>query len=325
MSRFDELPADQQAVLSLLLRRGRSYAQVAAALAIDESAVRGRAQQALVTLAGARRAGLPVEQFEQIGDYLLGQLAEGERIETLALLMDTGAGREWARTIAGELGSVAVVALPAVPDDPAERALPAVPDEPPAPLRPHDAPLREARPAERERRPRKEAGRGRLVLLGAAMLAIAAIAVLVFDSGGTSSPVPGPIPAGAATQTATTPSSNSGILTELALKPTAAGSKAAGAIAIVQNGSTLQIAFSAAHMPAPGSSHYVLWLYDSQTHFEALGAVQTVSASGSIGPLAVALPSDASSYHGVALTLETSNAPAGPGPVLLSGTSSAPL
>jgi hypothetical protein len=295
---FDELPADQQAVLSLLVRRGRNYAQVAAALAIGESAVRGRAQHALLSLAGAWPAGLAVEQSEQIGDYLLGQLTDGERIETLALLMDTAAGREWARTVAAELSAVATVPLPAVPDDPPPRPRPA----------------------------RGGADRGRVVLLAAAALAIAAIGVLLLAGGGTSAPAPGPIPASAATQTATSSSSSSGILSELALNPATAGSKAAGAIAIVKNGSALQIAFSAAHLPAPpGSSHYVLWLYDSPSHFEALGAVQSVSATGAIGPLAVTLPSDAASYHGVALTLETSNAPANPGPLVLSGTSSAPL
>jgi hypothetical protein len=111
----------------------------------------------------------------------------------------------------------------------------------------------------------------------------------------------------------------------LSLTPTAAGSTAGGAVEIVRTGSTLEVAFSATHLPQPGREHYVLWLYDSPTHHEALGEVQSVNANGSVGPLAVALPSDASAYHGVALTLDSGNSAATPGPVVLSATSSSPL
>lgn len=94
---------------------------------------------------------------------------------------------------------------------------------------------------------------------------------------------------------------------------------------VVKNGSAPQIAFSASGLPSPGGGHYVLWLYDSATHSEALGAVKSVPANGSVGPLGVALPADASSYHGVALTLETTASPTTPGTVVLAGTSSSPL
>jgi hypothetical protein len=56
-----------------------------------------------------------------------------------------------------------------------------------------------------------------------------------------------------------------------------------------------------------------------------LGQVQSVGANGSVGPLAVSLPSDASSYHGVALTLEQTNSPRSPGPLILTGASSSSL
>jgi Sigma-70, region 4 len=50
MSRFDDLPPDLRATLSLLLDRGRSYAEIADMLAIPESAVRERAHAALDAL-----------------------------------------------------------------------------------------------------------------------------------------------------------------------------------------------------------------------------------------------------------------------------------
>ncbi|HYM46512.1 MAG TPA: sigma factor-like helix-turn-helix DNA-binding protein, partial [Solirubrobacteraceae bacterium] len=52
MSRLDELPPDLRAALSLLVDRGKSYAQVADLLAIPESVVRDRAHAALDAVAG---------------------------------------------------------------------------------------------------------------------------------------------------------------------------------------------------------------------------------------------------------------------------------
>jgi hypothetical protein len=57
MTELDRLPPDQRAVLSLVLDRGKSYAEVASMLAIPEATVRDRAHAALDALA---RAGEPV-------------------------------------------------------------------------------------------------------------------------------------------------------------------------------------------------------------------------------------------------------------------------
>jgi hypothetical protein len=62
MSQLDRLPPDQRAVLSLVLDRGRSYAQVAEMLGIPESTVRDRALDALDALAA--EAGRPRTQPE---------------------------------------------------------------------------------------------------------------------------------------------------------------------------------------------------------------------------------------------------------------------
>jgi hypothetical protein len=59
MTEPDRLPPDQRAVLSLVLDRGKSYAQVAAMLSIPEATVRERAHAALDTLATSGDAGEP--------------------------------------------------------------------------------------------------------------------------------------------------------------------------------------------------------------------------------------------------------------------------
>jgi hypothetical protein len=328
MSRLEQLPPDQHAVLSLLVRQGRTYEQVARMLGIEESAVRARAQRALSTLGDAGPIGLTVPGSERIGDYLLGQLSDAARIETLAQLTDEPAARAWARTVADELGSLATVPLPAVPEEPSawDEEPSAWAEEPPWAEEEPPAPGDEAdERAAASEQPGAVANRGGGVLLIAAVLALAAVVVFIVHGGGTTLVAGGPIPASAATQTNPTSTSNSGVVAELSLKPTTPGSRAAGAAAIIRSGSSLQIAFSASHLPPPGSGHYVLWLYDSPAHFEALGEVQSVKADGSVAPLATALPSDASSYHGVALTLDTSNSPSSPGPVVLAGTSTSPL
>jgi hypothetical protein len=56
MTEPDRLPPDQRAVLSLVLDRGKSYAQVAAMLSIPEATVRERAHAALDTLATSGNA-----------------------------------------------------------------------------------------------------------------------------------------------------------------------------------------------------------------------------------------------------------------------------
>jgi Sigma-70, region 4/Anti-sigma-K factor rskA, C-terminal len=52
MSRLDDLPPDQRAVLLLLVQQGKSHAEIADMLAIPESSVRDRAQAGFAALAG---------------------------------------------------------------------------------------------------------------------------------------------------------------------------------------------------------------------------------------------------------------------------------
>ena len=72
MPSLDSLPADQRAVLQLVLQRGHSYDEIAKLLSIDRAAVRDRALSALDAL--GPQTGVPSEQRALITDYLLGQL-----------------------------------------------------------------------------------------------------------------------------------------------------------------------------------------------------------------------------------------------------------
>src|SRR4051794_15878312 len=123
MARFDDLPADQKAVLQLVLRQGRTYEEIAGLLKISPEAVRDRALTALDALGPADTAGLDPDRQDDVGDYLLGQQTASARAETRSNLEADGPARAWARTVAGELrgaGAATDDALPEIPADPAE-------------------------------------------------------------------------------------------------------------------------------------------------------------------------------------------------------------
>ena len=72
MAPLDSLPADQRAVVQLVLQRRRSYDDIAELLSIDRAAVRERALAAFDALGPQTR--VPPERRALITDYLLGQL-----------------------------------------------------------------------------------------------------------------------------------------------------------------------------------------------------------------------------------------------------------
>jgi hypothetical protein len=116
MSRLDDLPPDQRATLSLLLRSRKSYAEVAALLAIPTQAVHDRAHAALAVLAAPLARALTAERREQVGDYLLGQQdGVGERLATRTYLEGDPGAREWASAISEDLAPLASAPLPEIP------------------------------------------------------------------------------------------------------------------------------------------------------------------------------------------------------------------
>jgi hypothetical protein len=115
MSRLDDLLPDQRAVLSLLLRQRKTYPEVAALLSIAERSVRDRAHAALAVLAPRQASELTAERREGIGDYLLGQQAVSERLQTQTYLMRSAPGLAWASAISAELAALTATALREIP------------------------------------------------------------------------------------------------------------------------------------------------------------------------------------------------------------------
>lgn len=129
---LETLPPDQRAVLQLILKQGRGYAELSGLLRIDETAVRARAHAGLEALApNGSGAALTPERRGEIADWLLGQQAADAAAVTFQHLEDSRAARRWASELRDQLEPIArdhdLPALPAGRNGAARAAAPAAP------------------------------------------------------------------------------------------------------------------------------------------------------------------------------------------------------
>jgi len=149
MASLEDLPADQRAVLQMVLQRTRTYDEIANVLSIDRSAVRQRALDACVALSPD---GIePGPEHALITDYLLSQLPAQVADQVYVYLEAADNEREWAAAIADLLAPLASRPLPQIPvAAPLGSDQPAVADEPDER---HQEPVPDPRPDERHQEP----------------------------------------------------------------------------------------------------------------------------------------------------------------------------
>jgi hypothetical protein len=319
MSRLDELPPDQHAVLSLLLRQHKSYAEVALLLGIAERAVHDRAHAALAVLAPREARGLEPERREEVGDYLLGQAGVAERIRTRTSLGDSEHARIWAQAIAAELAPLAGSSLPEIP--PAAPAAAPEPPRAPAPL-PSDAgsgtrpiPVSEVAASLPPSSPAPPSSRlGGALLLAAIVVAVVVAVILITSGGGGSHPKETPVASTGSTSTAASPTD-----TQFPLHSPSASSRTVGVVAVLSEKGKHAFFIEAQHLPPSHGFFYAIWLYNSHTSAEALSRAPAVGSSRKLEGGA-ALPANASGFREILLTRETSTHPTKPGHVVLRGT-----
>src|SRR3954449_9987916 len=94
------LAADKRAAVELVLRRGLSYGELAALLAVPEDTIRERARAGLEALAPDLP---PPARSGEIADWLLGQQAPAHAERTRTLVNAEPGTRRWADTVAAPL------------------------------------------------------------------------------------------------------------------------------------------------------------------------------------------------------------------------------
>jgi hypothetical protein len=331
MSRLDDLPPDLRAALSLVLRQHKSYSELGGLLGIERHAVHDRAHAALALLAPRQARELSVAQREQVGEYILGQLDDGGRLEAFAYLEGSQPAQAWAQALAGELAPLAPQGLPAIPAADNGAA---------------------ARRAPEFGSTAAVSRRGGAILLGAiVVVVVVAVVLIVGIGGGGGGSSPGTNGASAAhgststgksggkagasttashaTAATTTPSGTTGASgvagathsKALPLTPTDPTTTKALGVAYVlsEKGQRAFYVFSKG-LPTPASgSFYAVWLEGSPSSPDyPLGSLPPAGSDGLIeggGPL----PSNASSYTRIVVTVETSHKPTHPGQTVLGG------
>lgn len=307
MARFDDLPADQKAVLQLVLRQGRTYAEIAGLLKISEAAVQNRALTALDAI-GPAEAELDDERQDEVGDYLLGQQSASERAATRDFLEADGPARDWARQVASDLRAAGVAGddLPEIPAEAAEV------DE-----------AFDALHARREARVQQERSSrlGGVLILVAALLVIAGgVLVLTGVIGGnddkSDSADVSTTDTGSSTTNANTQAT---VEKQINLTPPDGGSKPLGVANLVSQSGKRALAVVGQDLPASG--HYVLWLRNG-SKVKFLGFFPVVTGKGTNkGRLQglVEAPSDYASYKEMLVSREASSTPKAPSTIVLKG------
>jgi hypothetical protein len=328
MSSIEGLPPDQRAVLELVLRRGRTYDEIAALLSIDRAGVRERALAALDSL--GPQTGVPAERRALITDYLLGALPTRVSDDVREHLGDSPSERAWARVVASELGSITSDPLPEIPVESTSRAeapeAAAEPEPEPAPRRPR--PRRE--PPQRRPKPPREPGSSRtggaVLLAAGAAVVIAVVLVLVLSGGGSKKHTAAAT--GSSTSTSgqqSTPKTSTAatkVVAQINLKPPTGGTKPVGIAEVLQEKGKTGIAIVAQGL-TPNTKKppdaYAVWLYNSPTDSRILGFVSPSVGSNGRLQTAGGLPTNASHFQKLLVTRESQSNPKAPGTIVLEG------
>jgi Sigma-70, region 4 len=315
---FDQLPAEQRAIIELVVARGRSYDALADVLQVSAERVRDLARDALVELAPVTGERVDPQWRGQVADYLLGQQSNAEATATLAHLQRSEPARAWALSLIDALDNLyANGDRPAIPE--AGGATVAEERERPR-ERKRDreraarersaaataAPEKAAdRAGERERKEKPAGGRAALspaaqsalrrrrtlgIAGGIAVLAALVVGILALagvfggdDDGGGES---------AAAGTETTAPGEQGqpeIQGQIPLQAVD-GAEAQGVAYILQQGDERVLAVTANLPPLPATQRkaaYNVWLYNSPKNAESIGAQFTTPEGDyqGVGPL----------------------------------------
>lgn len=99
MATFDQLPADQRAIIELVLQRGQTYDELSDLLGMSPARVRDLARDALADLTPATARRVDDDWRGQVADYVLGQQSGPESTATRGHLKRSEPARTWALSL----------------------------------------------------------------------------------------------------------------------------------------------------------------------------------------------------------------------------------
>jgi hypothetical protein len=278
MATFDQLSAEQRAIVELVLQQGKSYEELSGMLGMPEDRIRELARDALVELAPVSVRAVEEDWRGQLADYVLGQQAGPEAAATKGHLRRSEAARSWTRSLLDSLeGLYRNGSMPAVPDGERGRRSAAAQRSPGGGL---------ATPAD-------AAVRRRRVLAAAGVLALLALlAVLVWPVGVLTGDDDEP----AAEQ------ANAGGGGGQNAAQQGAGAPAGIAIVVEQNGRRQLLVQAARLDPSQQREAYEVWLYNSQGDARTLGG-QVTDRQGNYQAIGN-LPGDFEQYRFIDISRE---------------------
>ncbi len=278
MATFDQLSAEQRAIVELVLQRGKNYDELSDMLGMPETRVRELARDALVDLAPMSAKRVEEDWRGQLADYVLGQQTGPEATATRGHLRRSEPARTWARSLLDSLDQLYD-----------NGSMPAIPE------------------GERPARVRREPGAGgglaatdvlrrrRGVAAGAAaLLAVILVAVLLWPIG-----------------LLTGDDGNGDGSGQSAAAPASAGSGApAGAAVVLGQGTQRAVQVQATGLPPSTQQFaYQFWLYDSKNNAKSLGA-QVTDKNGTLQAVGT-LPAGFEKYRYFDLSKEPIGGPKG--------------
>jgi hypothetical protein len=287
MATFDQLSAEQRAIVELVLRQGKTYDELADMLNMPEGRVRELARDALVELAPVSVRGVEEDWRGQLADYVLGQQSGPEATATKGHLRRSEAARSWARSLLDSLDQFyANGSVPAIPEGDRGRGRRSATSEPAAAPREPSARPGLAPVGDPVMRRRLLAGAGALLLVLLIVL-VWPVGLLTGDNDSSSADQSSAADAGTEQQTAN--------------GQQAANGQPAGIAIVVQRGDKKQLLVQAANLQPSGQSEgYYVWLYNSPDDAKSLGG-QVTDQQGNYQALG-AFPADYQNYKYIDVT-----------------------
>jgi anti-sigma-K factor RskA len=317
MATFDKLRAEQQAILELVLQRGRSYDELSDMLEMSTSRVRELARDALAELAPVTADRVDQQRRDELADYILGQQSGSESRATRAHLRRSENARAWTLSLLDSLDELyedgTRPEIPAVAEDLDEdrsaRLVKTAERERGRPRRDRpDEPRREARPREPARRPLSPAAqeavrRRRLFAAGGAAIVIIVLAVLaitgVFGGGDDEKKASPP-------QEGQPAAGQPKVLAQMELTAVGGGGDNRLGAALIAEQGNQQLALVRARVdPSKKGEKYELWLFNSENEVASLG--QNEVGKDGILEVGAVLPPNFRDFRSLDISIETND------------------